>query len=224
MQPLFTLADLVPLQLRFSGCCRSLGARVSQDQLTHAFGDLVNQYTQPRPRPYHNLRHVHACLAVLDQFSAEIADSRVVEFALWYHDAVYDAQRSDNEEMSATLAVETARSLGLHPDHAPTIERLILATRHAAPPTADDERWIVDIDLSILAAAPSEYDAYAEAIRREYSFVEDAAFREGRTAFLSKLLAQPQIFQTATAQSRFESTARLNIHRERSRLSSGGAP
>ena len=74
-----------------------------------------------------------------------------------------------------------------------------------------------DADLAILAAPDGRYAEYVAAVRREYSHVPDAAFREGRADILRDLLAKPHLFHTAYAREHWEETARANVHRELSR-------
>jgi len=92
--------------------------------------------------------------------------------------------------------------------------RMILATKHAAPPESTDEALVADIDMSILAAAACDYDIYAAAIRTEFSFVADEAFRTGRAAFLEGLLARREIFYTPALAGVWEQPSRDNIARE----------
>ena len=66
--------------------------------------ELVAAYTAPG-RHYHNLTHIEDCLgalAAVDGLSA--AEREILTEAIWWHDVVYDATRSDNEELSARLA------------------------------------------------------------------------------------------------------------------------
>ena len=55
-------------------------------------------------RAYHTLRHIEACLAWMRDAPLEDDDRIAAEFAIWFHDAVYDTRASDNEERSADLA------------------------------------------------------------------------------------------------------------------------
>ena len=76
--------------------------------------ELVAAYTAPG-RHYHNLAHIEDCLAALarvDNLSA--AEREILTEAIWWHDVVYDATRTDNEEFSARLA-EAARPRGHQP-------------------------------------------------------------------------------------------------------------
>jgi len=65
--------------------------------------ELISAYTAP-DRHYHDLRHVEALLGLSDACASAITDRDAVEAAIWFHDAIYDTRRSDNEERSAALA------------------------------------------------------------------------------------------------------------------------
>jgi predicted metal-dependent HD superfamily phosphohydrolase len=61
------------------------------------------------------------------------------------------------------------------------------------------------------------YDAYAEAIRREYDWVPEEAYRTGRAAVLERFLTRPRLYHTA-AMTTHEPAARANLRREIERL------
>src|SRR5690242_14079839 len=46
-------------------------------------------------RHYHTLEHLAEMFAVVDRLSAACTDLRAVEFAVWFHDAVYDPRTKD---------------------------------------------------------------------------------------------------------------------------------
>src|SRR5688572_15448512 len=82
--------------------------RVPQD----ALGELMRAYSSP-DRYYHNLTHIQDCLSVFDQTSSLVAHPEEVELAIWFHDAVYDTRRSDNEQKSAEWAEAVIEQSGL---------------------------------------------------------------------------------------------------------------
>ncbi len=169
-------------------------------------------------RHYHGLVHIEALLALAREYRTALSDPGAVEAAIWFHDAIYDSRRSDNEARSAQLALEKLagradrRRLG-------RIASMIEATAtHTLPDLGDeaadkDAAFFLDMDLSILGAAPAEFDAYEAAVRREYSWVEKKAWRAGRAAVLEKFLARPHIFHTEAFRQRFEAQARQNLNR-----------
>ncbi|MFT3683549.1 MAG: hypothetical protein QM783_01275 [Phycisphaerales bacterium] len=187
-----------------------LNARESADPLFDALDAL---YAHP-PRPYHNLTHIAACLDLLDQHRNLTKQPEAVELALWMHDCVYVPGRKDNEERSAKIARVFANQMNIDAATTDAIEQWILATRHTSAPTTPDESLILDIDMSILAAAPADYDTYTRNIRTEFAFATDEQFKAGRGAFLRTLLTHPAIFFTPELHARFEQPARANIQRE----------
>jgi predicted metal-dependent HD superfamily phosphohydrolase len=82
--------------------------RVPQDIL----GELVQAYSSPE-RYYHNLMHIQDCLSIFEQTSFLAARPEEVELVIWFHDAVYDTRRSDNEEKSAAWAEAVILQVGL---------------------------------------------------------------------------------------------------------------
>ena len=74
------------------------------------------------------------------------------------------------------------------------------------------------MDLSILGATPDVFDAYEQAVRREYDWVEEAAWKAGRGMVLRGFLARPHIFHTPQFRQRFETQARENMARSVERL------
>ncbi len=178
---------------------------------------LVTAYDEPQ-RAYHNLRHIIQCLHELDGMRGSCDSPDAVELAIWYHDAVYDPTRQDNEERSAELAVDAMKSARLPDGLCERVVDLILVTKHAAAPTTQDAKVLIDIDLSVLGQEPEVFDEYERGIRREYGYVDENAFREGRAAILEKFLARPTIFSTPQMRDRYEEPARRNLARSIARL------
>jgi len=176
--------------------------------------ELRQRYAQPQ-RHYHTLAHVEAVLRHLRHLCAPDPIPRDVELAAWFHDAVYEPTRNDNEVQSAELARQLLSASGERPSVIEEVRRLVLLTRTHAP--SDDDRngaVLCDADLAILAAAPQEYDDYAAQIRAEYSHVPADAFVTGRAQVLERFLARPRIFHTTRAYEAWEGRARANVERE----------
>jgi predicted metal-dependent HD superfamily phosphohydrolase len=187
----------------------------------HAFADLVKAYTAPS-RHYHNVHHIRSCLKQASAMSHAFADYPAVVATIFFHDAVYDVTRSDNEERSAELAECHLRAMGQSDAFVAVIRELIVDTRHQSPPATTDGRFLVDIDLAILGAAPDEFDAYEQAIRREYAHVPDEAFASGRARILRGFLAREWIYATKLFRERYETAARENLRRSLARLEACG--
>jgi predicted metal-dependent HD superfamily phosphohydrolase len=171
---------------------------------------LLARYAEPH-RAYHTQQHLAECLALCDEFRALAGRPAEVEIALWFHDAVYDVHRHDNEAVSAEWARAALLDAGASPDVAGRVEALVLATRHSAAPATADEQLLVDIDLAILGAAPARFAEYEAQIRVEYGFVPPAVFNGKRGAILAGFLARPALYGTAALHARFEAAARANL-------------
>ena len=73
---------------------------------------LLARWSEPH-RSYHALSHLAAVLRRLDRLAAAgTTVDDAVELAAWWHDAVYDVRRADNEARSAELASGVMVSLG----------------------------------------------------------------------------------------------------------------
>lgn len=167
-------------------------------------------------RHYHDITHIAAMLRLLDTHAPSHPDWVAIRWAILYHDVVYDPRRKDNEAESAAAMARDFAALGLDPALAARVEDLILATRHGEVAASEDATTalLIDLDLAVLAAPSAAYDAYAAAIRREYSHVPDALYREGRARVLQGFLDQPAVYRTDALKSQWEASARANLTRE----------
>lgn len=136
-----------------------------------------------------------------------------VEVALWFHDAIHDPKRPDNEERSAQWARAVAGQAGLEANVGERVAGLILATRHDGATVDQDARVLVDVDLSILGAEPARFDEYERDVRREYAWVPGLVFRRERRKILRSCLERPRLFQTERLHAALEERARANLGR-----------
>jgi predicted metal-dependent HD superfamily phosphohydrolase len=182
--------------------------------------DLLSRWSSPG-RAYHNVEHLRECLDELDAVTAaacEAVDIRPISLALWFHDAIYDPTRSDNESASAELAAAQLARLGESPETIAAVRRLVLDTAHRSQPATPDGRLIVDIDLAILGKPAERFDRYDAAIRAEYAHVSEADYRAGRAKVLQSFLDRSAIYTTPVFGARYETAARENLRRAVSRL------
>jgi len=182
---------------------------------------LLGRWAEPHRR-YHTLQHLAECLALFEVHRALAAHAGEVAVALWFHDAIYDTSRHDNEAASADWAARVLRDAGAAEVVVGHVEGLILATRHHRLPATSDEALLVDIDLAILGAGRARFDEYERQIRDEYGFVPEDVFRDKRAGILRDLLARRVLFSTAELRSCREATARENLARAIARLRAQG--
>lgn len=172
--------------------------------------DLIAAYSAPG-RYYHGLKHIEDCLGALAAV-ADLSerDRAILIEAIWWHDVVYDPKRPDNEEQSAVLAEQHVDS-GIGAE----VGRLVRLTKtHEVAPGDRRGAVLISIDLSILGAEPLIYDAYTDAIRKEFAHVPDADYRFGRAKVLKQFLERQVIYPEASFAKRFDRMARENLARE----------
>lgn len=169
-------------------------------------------------RHYHGMAHIRALLALAREHRSLLSDPEAVEAAIWYHDAVYDSRAKDNEALSAAMAADRLAGR-VEPARLARIVAMIEATATHTIPALDapeaqrDAALLLDMDLSILGAPADVFDAYEQAIRREFAWVDEPLWRAGRGAVLKTFLDRPAIFHTPELSARFEAQARANIAR-----------
>jgi predicted metal-dependent HD superfamily phosphohydrolase len=185
-----------------------LGARVVNGGLMN---QLVAAYSEQH-RHYHTLQHLRECLAHFDAAASLARRPAEVELALWFHDAVYDPRREDNEARSAQWARDSVLAAGCEEAVADRLHALVLATQAHRDEAGDlDTQLLLDIDLSILGAAGARFAEYERQIRAEYAHIDEASFRAGRARVLQGFVARPSIYLTAPYREALEARARANI-------------
>lgn len=185
---------------------------------------LAAAYDAPA-RQYHNLQYIEN---LLDRLAAHpLHDPVVVELAVWFHDAVYDPLRADNEAQSAEWALTFLQETSLAPARCERVADLIRRTQdhtQSQPPHDTDLLLFLNADLSILGAPEAAYWAYAHQIRREYQAVPEPAYRAGRRQVLARLLAAPVLFHTPALHEELDAPARRNLQAEIDVWERGGLP
>lgn len=169
-------------------------------------------------RGYHAWSHPLQMLRTMSTIPVQLRDPLSVICSTVTHDVVYDAARSDNEELSAQFAERTLR--GLVPDA--TLARTArmnraTATHRPQDGLSDDDLFdtmhFLDLDLSILGADPARFDAYEAGVRHEYRHVEWTTFAARRAEILARFLERDEIYFTDWGRRSFEAAARRNIAR-----------
>ncbi|MFC8092045.1 HD domain-containing protein [Streptomyces sp. NPDC057301] len=219
MADLHTPAALNTLRTRFAQALDATRSPSTTPDPTPYADNLLTRWQEPQ-RHYHTLTHLTAVLDRIDELAEHADDPDVVRLAAWFHDAVYFPDRSENEERSARLAERALTEAGVPAERTAEVARLVrLTVTHDPAPDDPDGQVLCDADLAILAAPPSAYAAYTAAVREEYHFVPNDAFREGRAAILRQLLDLPSLFSTPYGKERWEATARYNLAAELEMLS-----
>jgi len=192
---------------RFSTLWKRLNAQGNAEQ---EFAKLNARYSEPH-RFYHNMCHIRDCLSEFDSAKSLDHKADLVELAIWCHDAIYDTEAKDNEERSAQLAYDICIAANLPPELARRAKDLIIATKHNVVPIAIEARILIDVDLSVLGKPLEEFEEYERNIRKEYSWVPEDQFKQGRSAILQMFLGRESIYFTDFFKARYETQARRNL-------------
>ncbi|MDE1153121.1 MAG: hypothetical protein PW788_11345 [Micavibrio sp.] len=213
------------MQPRFAALLSRFGATAPEAGLDAAGTALLAAYSTPK-RFYHTAAHLADVMEKLDWAKTALQDTGeldmmtpreaarmfdVIELALWYHDAVYDATLKDNEAKSRDWFLKDAKIFGLAEDLQRDVAALIDLTAHHKKAATLPERILTDCDLAILGAAPADFAVYDANIRKEYAHVPAAAYKTGRYNVLQGFLNQPQVFKTGAFRNKYEAAARANL-------------
>lgn len=186
------------------------------DNIIQSYWDTLEKAYSKKSRHYHNLTHLEEMIACFDTYKNQLQFPDEVLYSIFYHDLIYKSTRKDNELKSAELAV------GLLPNNTiankQIIFDMILATKDHVSKGVEDEKWLIDFDLRILAKDWEEYEVYFKQIRKEYTIYPDFLYNPGRKKALGHFLEKDFIYQTETFRELFEAKARQNIHKEISLL------
>lgn len=179
--------------------------------------DLKGRYVEPQ-RHYHTWEHITALLGWFDLRATTLNDPDAVFLAILFHDAVYDPRGKDNETRSEMLLARTALPEWSQ-ESIDRARRMIAATTtHTLPPGLEpaegaDVGEFLDMDMSILGASQSTFDAYDKAIRREYRHVPGLLYHPARKRILSDFLNRQTLYFSIWGQDRFDQAARANLRR-----------
>jgi predicted metal-dependent HD superfamily phosphohydrolase len=199
------------LKERFGRMWDMAGAKTEADA---AFEPLARLYGGPG-RYYHTLRHVEECLLELDCAKDAAENPLAIELALWYHDAIYDPRRHDNEERSCRFLAETLAPVGIDQRLIDEASGLIYVTKHDSSPTETDKALMADIDLSIFGQPAKRFDEYDSDIWKEYAWMGPIRFTDGRIAVLESFLHRKSghIYSSDFFRQKYEEKARTNLIR-----------
>ncbi len=175
--------------------------------------EIEQAYSGPK-RYYHTLMHLNKMLEQLLLVKDKINDWETVLFSLFYHDIVYKANRSDNEEQSAVLVGKRMKMLSVSEERILQCSRQILATKSHTHQAEQDTNYFTDADLSVLGQEWSIYEQYFKQVRKEYAIYPDFLYNPGRKKVLNHFLQMDKIFKTDYFFETLETQAKSNLQRE----------
>lgn len=212
------------------------------------FQKLYQQHNEP-DRFYHTAVHLKEILdywkLLIDQDDSLGKWSKVVVWATFFHDAIYNPRSSQNEKDSAELFEqfwnETLRSDMDTDSKTATssmgLRKLVVTLIHATEkhqiitdPTMKHEeielqKVFLDIDMAVLGKRKEAYMVYAGLIRKEYAFVDRSLYCTKRADILKGFLEKKnRIFLSDIFYDALEKQARSNLKDEIELLKRGLNP
>jgi len=180
----------------------------------------IKRFYDEEKRYYHNLNHISYMLHLALTDQADLKDYDMLQFAIWYHDIVYKATKSNNELKSAIFARKRLKKLKIDPKSIEDCTNLIISTKKHEILNAQnqDNAYLLDWDLAILGTAWETYQSYTHKIRKEYSMYPNFMYNKGRKKVLQHFLERPRIYYTEKYHNLLEANARKNIQKEISLL------
>lgn len=183
------------------------------DLINSLWTEIEEQYSTKK-RHYHTLEHLAHLLLQLNEVKSELKNREAILFSLYYHDIIYNALRTDNEEKSAELAEKRMQQISVSQSITALCKDYILATKTHLTSIDSDSNYFTDADLSVLGQPWEVYEYYFKNVRREYSVYPDLVYRPGRKKVLQHFLSMERIYKTDYFFKKFESSAKSNLKRE----------
>ncbi|UTC29775.1 hypothetical protein BAJUN_01450 [Bajunvirus bajun] len=149
--------------------------------------------------------------------------------AIVAHDCVYKpgAPKGQNETASVQAWRDMVRASpqGVAAEWDTAVEKIIMATVDHIPPAPSSEtsiivhdaiKHMIDLDMSVLAADPAEFEQNTENVRLEANYgltlgIAWMDFKRARNVFFQSVLDQPSIFFTPQFHVALEEKARHNL-------------
>jgi len=184
-----------------------------QNRKEELWREIETNYSK-KTRHYHTLAHLQNMYNQLLEVKTLITSWETILFSLFYHDVIYNASKSNNEEKSVELAEKRMHSIGVPDLVIEQCKEQISATKKHMVSTVPDINYFIDADLSILGLGWDEYAAYFHRVRKEYFIYPDMLYNPGRRKVLQHFLQKEHIFKTGHFIYKFELQAKENLLRE----------
>jgi len=147
--------------------------------------DLEKRWREPH-RYYHNIDHLILILKDIEKDidfkHLSIYEKHAILLAAFFHDAVYDPKKDDNEEKSVKIFRFAFKNTD--PKMTSTVSDLIMVTKYRKRPITKLKRILWDADNAGFKKGYSWLFKTEKLIQKEYSYLPKEKFREGKIKFL----------------------------------------
>ena len=191
------------LKRKFKALCSQFSN--NEKLVQQLWQEVKEQHSHPS-RHYHTLPHLIGIYKALETVKLSV----VMEFAIFYHDIVYDVLKQDNEEQSAGVAKISLTFLAVDAKTVEKVCQLIEETKtHEA--TCKHNALFLDADLAILGSNAQKYKQYCEKVRKEYALYNNENYNKGRKKVLKHFLEKERVYVSEFFHKKYEKQAKQNI-------------
>jgi pantetheine-phosphate adenylyltransferase/dephospho-CoA kinase len=199
-------------ELRFAGMWERLKADGTYDE---EYAKIVQTYSTNN-RYYHDICHIVSMVNEWESCKHMMKNPDAVLFSIYFHDYVMKRSSKVDEERSANHAYAVAKQLLLSEEFAKEVHANIMVTKHNIEPLTEDQKLMIDLDLSIFGKPWEVFNAYDTNIWNEWQHVGEAKFKEGRKKVLEGFYQKAKdgkLYQTDFFREKYQKQALENLER-----------
>ena len=150
-----------------------------------AIRDLENRWHEPH-RYYHNIDHLTSMLIEIEKnvYFRELSkyEKHVVMLAAFFHDAVCNPKKDDNEEQSVKLFAKYFGGADIRMFD--TVCGLIMITKYRKRPATKLKKIVWEADNAGFKKGYNHLFKTEKLIQKEYAYLPKEKFREGKIKFI----------------------------------------
>ena len=196
----------------FSNLCNDLLKIEDKNVVDYWWQEILEHYTK-KWKYYHNLNHIYSFVELFEKYNNNIQNYKS-EFliSIFFHDIIYIPSRNDNEDESMNLFnkfYSETNPKNLNKEK--VIEFISETKNHTLNIIHNNEElnYFLDMDMHILSE--ENWEDYENKIRKEYPYLSEIEYKNGRIKFLQSCLNKEKIYRTKIFYDAFEQKARSNI-------------
>ena len=196
----------------FSNLCNDLLKIEDKNVVDYWWQEILEHYTK-KWKYYHNLNHIYSFVELFEKYNNNIQNYKS-EFliSIFFHDIIYIPSRKDNEDESMNLFnkfYSETNPKNLNKEK--VIEFISETKNHTLNIIHNNEElnYFLDMDMHILSE--ENWEDYENKIRKEYPYLSEIEYKNGRIKFLQSCLNKEKIYRTKIFYDAFEQKARSNI-------------
>lgn len=144
---------------------------------------ILDMWNEPN-RYFHNLDHLNDILDQIEEsrYNEETKDK--LRLVALFHDIIYDPKRNDNELKSSEFFLSLCQEKN---EDILEVNQAILDTEKHIDNTRISSLFN-DMDMKIAESNIEDLMRWEKGIRKEYSFLDDKTYKEGRLKFIDGLM------------------------------------